>query len=157
MVCSFTLTTPLLAPHLMVLLNVPAVEMVFVRSRYISNAYPVECIVLTFSVYHMQCSYCHKDDCIAGAAQDETFCLTETDNGIELKRIHAYHYQVIVTSSYVLNYNLECINMYTCRFNAKCFARNRLIAISCYGQRKRSMWRESTLMSNSGWRIWLYM
>ena len=43
----------------MVLLNVPAVEMVYVRSRYIKNARPVESIRLTFLGSHMQCSYCH--------------------------------------------------------------------------------------------------
>ena len=97
----------------MVLLNVPAVEMVYVRSRYIKNARPVESIRLTFLGSHMQCSYCHKDDSIADAAQDKTFCLTETDNGIELKKSHTYHYQVIIMSNYVQNYMLECISIYS--------------------------------------------
>lgn len=56
-----------------------------------------ECMILL-----PQCSYCHKDDCIDDAVQDKTFCLSETENGIELKKSHAYHYQVIITLNYVL-------------------------------------------------------
>uniref|UniRef100_A0A1X7TU13 Uncharacterized protein n=1 Tax=Amphimedon queenslandica TaxID=400682 RepID=A0A1X7TU13_AMPQE len=45
-------------------------------------------------VCEVKCPYCHKTDSIQEANQDSRFCLEEKDGRVELKRDHAYYYQV---------------------------------------------------------------
>ena len=74
----------------MVLLNVLPVHGVCeIKVATSKNTCPVQSIVCMILL--PQCSYCHKDDCIDDAVQDKRFCLSETENGIELKKSHTYH------------------------------------------------------------------
>ena len=60
----------------------------------------------------LQCPYCKKDVSVSEAAEDTQFCLEElTEGGYQLKRTHAYFYQVCVCFAALLNICITACSM----------------------------------------------
>ena len=45
----------------------------------------------------MQCPYSHKGESITVSAESPSFCLVNNHGKLELKKDHAYYYQVLFT------------------------------------------------------------
>ena len=129
-----------------------AVVMVFVRLRCVMLlVFLLQILTIALS-YHLQCSFCHKDDSIADCTQDSHFCLTQKDDGLELKRDHAYFYQVCFNYTLMKTSN-ACVHFY--RSNANCSVQRGAIVTSSCGQSRKYTQNGFTPMRTSGWRIWL--
>lgn len=50
-----------------------------------------------YSMVYFQCPHCKRDTSVSEAAEDSNFCLEElTEGQYQLKRTHAYFYQVCI-------------------------------------------------------------
>lgn len=64
----------------------------------------VEFLMLFLIFLSLQCPYCHRNESIEDAADSPQFCLEETrEGGYQLKRSHAYYFQVCMHLSFLMH------------------------------------------------------
>ena len=48
-----------------------------------------------YNSFHMQCPHCQRDESVSEAVENPKFCLEEIGGSYQLKKSHAYYYQVL--------------------------------------------------------------
>ena len=59
------------------------------------NAGMLACVYILDNSFHMQCPHCQCNESVSEAVENPKFCLEEMGGSYQLKKSHAYYYQVL--------------------------------------------------------------